>query len=125
MSLESQYSATENYTVVESSAGEWMSFAQSFGHGTNTIEEGSFQSCSFAPDGGPSASCVEVDRDVMGIGPTTTVLETFSSTIEGSKVPVTVFAAPTSSSNAGRSWANLQMNTYYILFLFGMVLFVG
>ncbi|KAF9075698.1 hypothetical protein BDP27DRAFT_1314348 [Rhodocollybia butyracea] len=110
-SLESRLSVTENYTIVESSAGEWMTFAP-FVHG-NTIGEGSFQSCIFAPDGGPSASCVEVDYEPTGPNPATTALATSTRTYEGSKVPLT-FSCP-----------NLQMGSCYILFLFGMALVVG
>ncbi|KAF9065940.1 hypothetical protein BDP27DRAFT_1424327 [Rhodocollybia butyracea] len=84
---------TQNYTVVESSAGAFLSLSNSM-----YVET---QSCSYASDGGLSGSCVDVivrTMPLMGPKTTTVTFGTFSAMFEGTKVPFTVLAAPTSTS---------------------------
>jgi hypothetical protein len=81
--------------------------------GETAVEVEGVQSCIFASSDSASASCVEVDQQTTpGSGPSTL-------TYEGSKVPLTAFAAPT--TNAAKSnfpIPNLEMGAYiFLLFI--------
>ncbi|KAF9065944.1 hypothetical protein BDP27DRAFT_1449987 [Rhodocollybia butyracea] len=78
---------TQNYTIVESSAGGFLTVSNSM------VDE--IQTCSYASDGGSSASCVVHETLLLGSIRT----ETISTTFKGTKAPLTVLTQPTSTSS--------------------------
>jgi len=110
---------TQNFTMVESSAGEWASFSAVVQASLN--RPGLFQSCSFASDRTESPNCSEVDYvPTSGIG-TSPTLVAFTTTYEGIIIPLTVLAEPTTSSTLNAANSNFRCSTWqmggFIMFL--------
>ncbi|KAJ4481253.1 hypothetical protein J3R30DRAFT_2425553 [Lentinula aciculospora] len=121
---------TTNWTIVESAAGEWMTFSAFISSNTHELEfgQGLYQSCAFDSNGGRSASCTDVYFGPFittiiseSIAQTTlTGLDTFFTAYGGFKTALTVLTEATAvpsrtSDNSGSTPTSSSNSASYIL----------